>query len=212
MYRLTRKEGCRVGRNQPSVSERVSQRVTKRVAQRRQRDGGKVVLGNVVYLGQLGMCRVWVVCMCWVDAHGCSSGSVVLQNGVLHCGDGRAGGYRHSGLLNVDLLQCWRRWSWGQVGSCCSGGCCCSSRGKCLHLFGQKLLLDVLLGSLLQFAVFLHLLWCERDGLTLQRSQSVLLRLHALFLQGGWWVSRVGMHLRLLLLHFWHEGLHHGVL
>lgn len=87
MYGLTREEGCRVGRNQPSMSKRVSQRMTKGRSQMRQGDGGKVVLGNVVYLGQLGMSMVRVVVMRWVDAHGCSSGSMVLQDGMLHCGD-----------------------------------------------------------------------------------------------------------------------------
>lgn len=58
-------------------------------------------------------------------------------------------------LLNVDGLQGWSGWGQG-------------SRGwKGLHLLGQKLLLDVLLRSLLELAVLLHLLGGEGDGLAL---------------------------------------------
>lgn len=87
---LTRQEGGWMSRNQPCMAQRVSQRMTQRGGQRRQGDGGKVVLGDVVHLGQLCMCRVRVVGMCWVDAHRCSRGRMVLQDGVLHSGDRRA--------------------------------------------------------------------------------------------------------------------------
>lgn len=75
-----------------------------------------MVLGDVVYLGQLSVGRVRVVGVRRVDAHRCGGSCVVLQNGVLHRGDGRAGGHRHSRLLDVDLLQGGGRGGRGQIG------------------------------------------------------------------------------------------------
>jgi hypothetical protein len=153
------------------------------------------------------MGRVGVVGVCRVDAHGCSSGCVVLHDGVLYCGNGGGLCHRHRRLLlDVDLLHGGGRWLGGEVVGVGSSGCCCSRRrrGKVLHLLGEQLLLYVLLGCLLQLTVLLHLFLSEGDRVTLQRSQAIILSIHALFLKTGWGVSRVGMHGR-LLLHVGHE-------
>lgn len=75
--------------------------------------------------------------------------------------DGGGGGCGR--LLNMDGLQGWSGWGQG------------SRSWKGLYLLGQKLLLDVLLCSLLELAVLLHLLRGEGDGLALQRSQGSIL-------------------------------------
>lgn len=129
-----------------------------------------MVLGDVVYLGQLLGVMVMGV---RVEADGsCSSGGMVLQDGMLHCGDGGGGSCGRCRLLDVDGLQSWGRC---QVGSC----------WEALDLLGEELLLDVLLGCLLKLTVLFHLLWGEGDGLALQGCQrGVLLCFWLIFLQG----------------------------
>lgn len=113
-------------------------------------------LGDVVYLGERLRMRVRV------DANGGGGcRCVVLEDGMLHGCDGSGRGGRW--LLNVNGLQ--GRRGWGQ-------GC---GSWKGLDLLGQQLLLNVLLCSLLEFAVFLHLLGCEGDRLALQGGQGRVL-------------------------------------
>lgn len=116
----------------------------------------QVGLGNMMDLGK------WLGMRVGVNANGGGGGGgMMLQDGMLHSCDG--GGRGRGRLLNVDGLQ--GRSGWGQG----SGG------WEGFYLLGQELLLDVLLGGLLELAVLLHLLGSEGDGLALQGGQGGVL-------------------------------------